>query len=218
MLKNQTTRTNRPAFTMLELIFVIVVLGILAAMALPRMDRDHRQEAADEILSSIRYTQHMALQDYKHIPDDPEWQQRFWKIMFAHCPANGLYYSIGSDDDMDSGGIFEQEEAAFDPLNGKRMFATNATCGNADINENILLGKRFGVSLQGTTGGCQVQHIGFDHLGRPHTGFGESSVADYASYMKVPCTMTFQMSDGETFAVTIEPETGHVSIVGQDAS
>lgn len=204
---------------MLELVFVIVVLGILAAMALPRMDRDHRQEAADEILSSIRYTQHMALQDYKHKSDNPKWQQRFWKIMFADCPANGLYYRIGSDDDMDSNGLFDEVEAAIDPLNGKPLFADNASCGNADINENILLGKRFGVSLKETAGGCaNIQYIGFDHLGRPHVSFGNSQIANYASYMKIPCTMTFEMSDGETFDVKIEPETGHAYIEGQESS
>jgi len=59
---------NKSAFTMIELILVIVVLGILAALAMPRVDRDSRQEAADNILSAIRYTQHLALMDNKTNP------------------------------------------------------------------------------------------------------------------------------------------------------
>jgi len=45
------------AFTMIELVLVIVVLGILAALAMPRLERDLRQEAKDNLLSAIRYTQ-----------------------------------------------------------------------------------------------------------------------------------------------------------------
>ncbi|MFT7880513.1 MAG: prepilin-type N-terminal cleavage/methylation domain-containing protein [Sulfurimonas sp.] len=216
MLNNRITRSNRAAFTMIELVFVIVVLGILAAMALPRMDRDQRQGAADEILSSIRYTQHIALQDYKHDSNDPKWQQKFWKIMFADCPANGLYYRIGSDESTGGNGLFAEAEAARDPLNRKPLFADNGNCGDDDINENILLGKRFGVSLTNTSGGCAgIQHIGFDHLGRPHVSYGASTIANYASYMDQRCTLSFSMSDGETFDITIEPETGYAEVVNR---
>ena len=71
----KTLHKHTKAFTMLELVFVIVVLGILAALALPRMDRDLRQEAKDNILSAIRYTQHLALMDNKTNPLDANWQR-----------------------------------------------------------------------------------------------------------------------------------------------
>ncbi|MGD9717776.1 MAG: type II secretion system protein, partial [Sulfurimonadaceae bacterium] len=50
----------KKAFTMLELVFVIVVIGILAAVIIPRMDRDNASEAAIELQSQIRYAQHLA--------------------------------------------------------------------------------------------------------------------------------------------------------------
>ena len=49
-------KMQKNAFTMIELVFAIVVLGILTAIGLPNIDKDNRQEAADIILSNIRYT------------------------------------------------------------------------------------------------------------------------------------------------------------------
>ena len=74
---------KKEAFTMLELVFVIVVLGILAALALPRIDRDLRQEAGDNILSAIRYTQHLALNDDKINPSINDWQKSLWQVRFT---------------------------------------------------------------------------------------------------------------------------------------
>ena len=115
---------SKPAFTMIELIFVIVVLGILASLAIPRLDRDLKQEAADTILSNIRYTQHLALMDDKHQYDNPKWQQRLWRIVFSTCSGNDRYFMVGADDNMGNANnaYFAKEEAAIDPSNGKSLF------------------------------------------------------------------------------------------------
>ena len=64
---------------------VIVVLGILAALALPRMERDYRQEAGDNILSAIRFAQHNALMDNVTEPSDAQWQRKFWRFGVRTC-------------------------------------------------------------------------------------------------------------------------------------
>ena len=210
---------KRSAFTMLELVFVIVVLGILAAFAMPRLDRDLKQEAADNILSAIRYTQHLALMDDKHKFDDPKWQRRFWRIMFAQCSDNKYFYKIGNDDDMDSTSTFEQSESAIDPSNGKMMYvANNGDCTGNTVSPNILIGKKYGVTVQNGTGGCTGKSIGFDHLGRYHVGFSASTKPNYSSYKNTACTLNFTMSDNSTFTITIEPETGYSYISNQSDS
>lgn len=213
--------TQRNGFTMLELVFVIVVLGILAVVALPRLDRDNSQGAANTVLSNIRYTQHLALNDYKHRFDSHQWQQRFWKIAFSTCANGDVFFRIGSDDDMDSGGTFEEAEAAIDPTTGKPIYAVDASadCENdTDVSSEIFLSHRFGVTAYDDSGCNDLSHIGFDHLGRPHQGFGNSASADYSSYMDTNCTFTFTMSNGETFGINIAQETGAVQIVGLDGS
>ena len=218
---NRNTYTKRNAFTMIELIMAIIVLGILAAVAIPRLDRDHKQHAADSILSNIRYTQHLAVMDYKHKFDNPNWQKRFWKIMFAACDNDDLFYRIGSDDDMDSAGTFDKDESAIDPISGLPIYLANNDLNCDDdltVSSEIFLSKRFGVTAIDTTGCNDVAHIGFDHLGRPHQSFGGSTKPDYGSYLNARCTFTFTMTNADTFSIHIEPETGHAFIDTQVGS
>jgi len=210
---------------MIELVFVIVVLGILAALAIPRMERDLKQEAADNILSAIRYTQHLALIDNKQKFDNPKWQQRFWRIVFGSCTGNDKYYMVGSDDDMtgSTNAYFTQDEAALDPVNGKSMFWTNGTdCstgGDNTVSKNIFISKKYGINAVTPGGGCTNLYLGFDHLGRPYnSGFPNSSVPNNSGTISSECTFTFTLSDGDNFKINIKPETGYAFIDGQTGS
>jgi len=215
------TYKTKFAFTMIELVMVIVVLGILASLAMPRLDRDLKQEAADAVLSNIRYTQHLALIDNKHSFSNPQWQRAFWKISFESCAGGGVFLSIGTD--IDYQGDTDRNEAALDPINLKPMFWTNTEActngGDNTVSPDIFLTKKYGVTAVNGTQGCNgIQHIGFDHLGRPHVSFSASTTPNYSSYMNSVCRFTFTMSNSETFAIDIRPETGYANIVGQDGS
>ena len=216
---------NRLAFTMLELVFVIVVLGILSALALPRLDRDLKQEAADSILSDIRYTQHLALVDDMHDYKNPLWQKAFWRIGFESCASSsGMYEYIGSDDNL--GGGIDDKESATDPANGKKMIWTGASCsngGDASTSDRIFLTTKYGINTITWTGSCSAaQYVGFDHVGRPHQGFAGAPTSgekpDYSSYLATACTILFNMIDGNSFSISIQPETGYAQIVGQPDS
>ncbi len=220
-------KKNRLAFTMIELVFVIVVLGILAALAMPRVDRDLRQEAADHVLSVIRYTQHLAVNDDIHDFSDRQWQRRYWRIVFNNCgDPSKFYYMIGSDADNSgsNNAFFARGEGAIDPANSNEMFGNALLCnadGGAGISENIFITRKYGVTNVVSAGGCNGnggRYIGFDHLGRPHYGFGLSPDPDSTSYMRQICTFTFTMSDNTTFDIDILPETGYAEIRDQNGS
>lgn len=217
---------KKRAFTMIELVMVIVVLGILAALAMPRMDRDFRQEAADNILSAIRYTQHLALLDDKTNPFDANWQQTLWQIRFTNSSAD-WFYTVASN--MDHGANLDQNESAIDPANGKYMHSANASPADSDESPNIFLTHKYSIStvdfancnvLTGSAGTSgTVQHIAFDHLGRPHRGvFGATHL--YDTVMHGDCNITFDFTGGsfESFSIIIEKETGYAYIDGQDDS
>ena len=211
---------------MVELIFVIVVIGILAALAIPRLERDLRQEAAINILSAIRYTQHLALIDDKTDPTQPKWQQRFWRLYFGTCNG-GKFYAIGSDNNMESASNARVDfnESAIDPANGKRIWAHDGSgCSGShamsEISPNIFIGKKYGIDT--ISGGCgNVKYVAFDHLGRPHgSGFSTSASPDYSSYMTTDCNFTFSSSSNafDPFSIIIEKESGYAYIEGQEGS
>jgi len=84
----------RKAFTMLELVFVIVVIGILSMAIIPRVQTNPVREAAIALVSDIRYAQHLSLVDDKfEVTNTTSWYKNRWQIVFV-----GNTYSILSND------------------------------------------------------------------------------------------------------------------------
>lgn len=217
---------HRHAFTMLELVMVIVVLGILAALAIPRLERDVRQEAGDNILSAIRYTQHLALMDNKARLDpgtNKNWQMSFWMMRFVNNGGDWQYI-IASNTDY--GANLDKIEAAIDPANGKYFYASSNTPAS-DESPSSFISKKYAINavdftnctvLTGSTGTSNGQHIAFDYQGRPHKGvFGATNTL--STLMHEDCTITFKFEDGsDDLNITILKDTGYAYIVGENAS
>ena len=220
-------KMKRTAFTMLELTMVIVVIGILAALALPRVERDIRQEAGDNLLSAIRYTQHMALMDDVTDPRVTNWQRAFWRFGFQKCSDNGYFYTISSDESRE--GNIDAGEEAVDPINGLSLNGNNGLDCMKTVQDgsspNIFITKKYGISFpNGVTfsncGASTGNYIGFDHMGRPHRGFTGSTTADYSTVLQSDCTITlkFDDTDIEDLVIIVEKQTGHTFISGQEDS
>jgi len=204
------------AFTMLEAIMVITVIGILAAVAIPRLQTDTTQEAADQILSDIRYTQHLALTDDVTNPNNTNWQRAFWSMRFTGCDGGtNWFYIIGSDKSYE-GNIDVNTEAAIDSLSGKPMRGDCIAGNDGTKSSKIFITDKYGISNVTFTGSCNgAQHIGFDRLGRLHQSFTASTAPNYASVLRSLCTIIFTHPNGN-FSINIQPETGYAYIVGQE--
>ncbi|HFD14502.1 MAG TPA: type II secretion system protein [Epsilonproteobacteria bacterium] len=208
---------KRQAFTLIELVFVIIVISILASLALPRLDRDVKLEAGDNILSAIRYTQQLALIDNK-VSTSATWQRTLWAIRFTG--GANAFYTIATDDNNNS--AISKDESAIDPANGKYLYNSSGVFANIAGNEspNIFLGYKYSINAINFAGGCaNAQHIAFDHLGRPFNNIGAAGW-NYATIMQADCNLTFGFSDNSigNLTITIEKQTGHAYIVGQPNS
>ncbi|MFZ5375787.1 MAG: pilus assembly FimT family protein, partial [Campylobacterota bacterium] len=109
---------KRSAFSLLELIFVIVVIGILAAFSIPNMSYSPIQQVGEQVASHIRYTQHLAMSDDKYDPSDATWYREKWQIRFRRL-MNENGYVVFSD--LDQNRNTDTAEIAVDPLSGERL-------------------------------------------------------------------------------------------------
>ncbi len=219
---------KKSAFTLIELVFVIIVLGILASTAMDSMDRDLKQEASETILSHIRLAQQLALNDNKHRSDNnSSWQMAYWQFAMKSC-GDDIAYRVGSDISL-GGGIngLGKSESAINPSDGKYIFSVNCSSLENDETPSVLLTKKFGIKNSGviTSGGCTKKQILFDYLGRPHSGNSTYNTPFFQNIMMQDCNLTFilqtdQDNDGnpDSFTIIIEAETGHSFIVGEDNS
>ncbi|MBE2984856.1 type II secretion system protein [Campylobacter sp. RM6883] len=230
---------SKRAFTMIELVLVIVIAGILAALAMPRLKRDNLREAAEQIITHIRYAQHLALQDDKFKFDskgDPqkEWYKKRWNLTFNNTSVTNcnidkknksswkyhIYHDIAKDG---TGNLNSVSEAASNIIkNGHLLSAgwqgiSKVACKKVDQSLNI--GKRYGVTnvtLEGSCGRNRSQTISFDELGRPmrtvSTTNGGGSARGYDRLLKDSCRIN--LSDGSsTVSILVHQNTGYACIL-----
>ncbi|MDO9266861.1 MAG: type II secretion system protein [Sulfurimonas sp.] len=215
----------KKAFTMMELIFVIVIIGILAAVVIPRTGSNKLREAAIQVVSHIRYTQHLAMVDDKFDADDSNWHKRRWQLLFGTSATHtngGVAYSIFSDSLTFSGnpGI---SELAKNPMDSSKLL-TGGFAGvisyatDSRVTRELNIGEKYGITSVTTTGCGDAIRIAFDYLGRPIKGDISDDAAPYISSGTTTSLLTAQckfilISDEGSLDIAIEPETGYAHIL-----
>lgn len=223
MITKNSIHSFKKAFTMLELVFVIVVIGILAAVIIPNTRTNPLQEAAIQLLSDIRYTQHLAMVNDTYDPNDANWYKRRWQIVFS----SGIYtggteaYTIFSDRAGNATGDAQESEIAINPQNSTQIMtggygnaaAIDFTSAGFKGMKKLNIGYSYGVTS--VTLSCGGARISFDHLGRPLKGDLSSMTGPYSAgtqrLLTQNCLIT--LTDGsDSSYITIAPETGYACI------
>ena len=220
----------KKAFTMLELVVVIVVIGIIAVAALPRINDDHIAEAADQVMSHIRYTQHLAMQDSK-VGDGDKWYKKRWSITFTRASfcrgTNEWRYSVYHDDGDTTGNLNSANEVARDPLDPNKFMSSgwagisDANCANVSSKYNLAT--KFGITnveLRGVCGDSNLQTISFDEFGRPMRGVSTTGTSATRGYDRLihngqNCQIVLSTAK-KTATITVTPETGFLQVAFAD--
>ncbi|MDR3346446.1 MAG: type II secretion system GspH family protein [Campylobacteraceae bacterium] len=219
------------AFTIVELVFVIIVVGILSAILIPRMQSSRLYEAADQVTSHIRYTQHLAMMDDKFDPTggDANWFKKRWQIFFEQNDNKHWVYTIFSDDRIlgiyngipDYNAADAIDELATNPQDTSKRL----TGGREDIPANIVtkalnLSREYDINGIAFNAACNADgatRITFDYLGRPMVRNVNGYASPYpddrllASQNPDPCTITLTNGANENINITIQSETGFVN-------
>ncbi len=217
------------AFTMMELIFVIIVIGILSATMLPHFQDTSLRQAAQQVLSDIRYTQHLAMVSDKYDANDTNWYKKRWQIMFGSTNFSNHQISetIFSDFLGSSTGNPNESEIAISPLNPAQRMTGGYGSGSPvvlDINHaNFVgihamnLGETYGITDLTFSSSCTIsgsKRIAFDYIGRPLFGSLRTSTRPYQKerILKEICRITLIKGE-DNISIEIYPESGFAEII-----
>jgi len=224
----------KKAFTMLELVFVIVVVGILSYFVSTGFQRNPLREAADQVVSHIRYTQHLAMQDDKFDPNEQQWFMRRWtlrfqqNVVFGGIANNNIWaYTIFADLPNFAGHNPDLAGMAHNPEN-ITQYLSGGYDNTLDVNDvkamrTLQLGIKYGVTNITFGGGCRADtmFIHFDYLGRPMNSFPPAAsshayqppLAGWHYLLTNACQVILTDSIGNNITIAIEPETGYTHIL-----
>jgi len=225
----------KKAFTMLELVFVIVIVGIISVMIAPSFGGNKLRQAADQLISHIRYTQHLAMMDNKFDISDAVWYRKRWTIRFvedlsftnATCPNKNfnsvwsyMIYENTSCTTPTCNTNPNISEFARDPLDNNTFLSggyNNVLCvDNSDntvdkkSSSKMRLADEYGITNVTFGGGCRssTTYISFDHIGRPFNSYPRYAPYAYSTtgYPRlIVNTCNIILSDG-TNSITIAVE------------
>jgi prepilin-type N-terminal cleavage/methylation domain-containing protein len=209
-------------FTLIELIFVVLVIGILSAVLAPRFNRPTIDQAVNQIVSHIRYTQHLAMLDNKFDPTDQFWYRQRWQIQFQ-TTSGEEYYTIYSNRD-EAGTNAIQNDIARNPLNPQQLFTgrKDISTNTAKYDKNMNLTEKYGITDISFSNSCSYRRskrISFDYLGRPL--YGNPIALDHIyidgvtgnRLIQTQCVITLTDIDRNSRQIAIEPETGYTHIL-----
>lgn len=209
----QGIRMKRTAFTMLEIIVVLVVIGILAVNTMPSFQRDNAAEVTVKLADHIRYTQHLAMVEDKYDPTRANWHRERWRIEMR---GNGVYAIYDDSNATGTAGAPDQGEVPANPLDRSKVL-DGGISGLPNITQDMALNAALTFSAPcGATNGSLI--LSFDHMGRPMTGSRHLAPLPYSNnttqagrLLTAACTITVTVAGDTPTTITIQPETGYVS-------
>lgn len=222
----------KKAFTMVELVFVVVLLGLLSYFAWPKSYATKAFEAANQIVSHMRYTQHLAMSDDKYSTDDENWYKKQWKITFNNlnsadfktkCKGDeaGWRYAVYHNDGTDKSQPNSNDEVASNPGEPGKLLSACYTGLVSDTSSGLNLAKTYGITDIAFSG--DWVGILFDELGRAYSSAGAGSKTEPYSYAPLIkddatefATITLSAKDGSQAIIRIYPQTGFVCVDGAD--
>jgi len=225
----------KKAFTLIELIFIIILIGILSSVAASYFRDDKLALATYQVLEHIRYTQHLAISDHKFDPKEQNYAHQTdreeqyvgsyhlsrWKIVF-YKKSGIVYYWVYSDRNRKSNcDITSHIEPAIDPLSSELLYyclppGCNATRNNEKLNLTSTYGIK-SVVQTGFTSSLPSGFLAFDEKGRPYNELETTASADkyekiYKHRITSETNITITGEDDRQAVITVYPETGYAEI------
>ncbi|ACM93468.1 N-terminal methylation [Nautilia profundicola AmH] len=187
-LTKQKNYNFSSAFTMIELLVVIIIIGIIVATLSFNFSPNRLQLATDQLIKDIKFTQSLALKDDKYQPfpkssssedqnQSKYWFKQWWQLRIGRTTNGNYFYEIFSDS-VNSSNIFDKtanplSEVALDPQTKK--YLTGNYSANTDEDLNL---SKMGISIikddnNNTLTSGSIRFV-FDNVGNVYLDEGTS--------------------------------------------
>ncbi|HBK1732666.1 TPA: prepilin-type cleavage/methylation domain-containing protein [Campylobacter jejuni] len=172
------------AFSLLEFVFIILILGIVFNLGSLYLKKDNLLEGAIQILNDIQYTQSLAMMQEGIRVDElaiakREWYKSRWQLYFINSAATNYEqtYTIFLDKNGDGNAnlgkteINIDREIAVDIINPKKLMNSGQSGvidkSDSKTTQRFNIFKKFGIKKVEFKGSCRGStRIVFDERGR----------------------------------------------------
>ncbi|QOG12057.1 pilus assembly FimT family protein [Arcobacter sp. FWKO B] len=200
----------KKSITLLEILFVLLILSIIYSIAIPKKIDSKLQKATEYLLVYLNYTRYLALIDNKYDPSDNLWFRKMYRLRFENCTSNigGLYFIVFSDENKS--GQAKKEDSIKDPLTFTHLYSRYNCDPKVDESKYVLLTKEFGVTKIDVS--CNttssIGQILFGNDGRIYSKVG-TQPSDFGKFeIKEQCFIHLYDKNRNKSTIIIEPHTG----------
>lgn len=202
----------KKSFSLIELIFVLVLIGITLSFTIPNRSYSDLDLATQRVITYLKHTRYLAMIDNKYQIDDPMWYKERWTLKFQNCSKSigGLYFVVFSDENRK--GSPNKDECAKDPLNSRWLYSHWDCNPSQDESKNILLTKKYGVTKVNISCNATstIGQISFDKTGQAHARLG-TKPEDIDKYrLNEKCFIRLYDKEENFKKIAIEPNTGYI--------
>ena len=206
----------KKTFTLIELIFTLVILSIIISLSIPKVQKTNLNLASKRIILYLKHTRYLAFVDNKYKNENTDfakmWYKERWTLKFKKCSKSigGLYFIVFTD--KNHKGSPNKKECAKDPITSKWLYSNYDCDASNDESKYILLTKEYGIKKVDIS--CNstntIGSISFGIDGEVYSKLGTKPNQKEKYKLTKTCYIKLYDEDNNFVNIAIEPHTGFI--------
>lgn len=203
---------KKNTFTLIEIVFVIILIGVITSFSISKNNINKLVLAKDQIIMHLKYMRYIAMNDNKYEHNNSLWYKKGWNLKFRYCDGkDDIHYYIYSDEDLT--GHVKEIETLKDPFTNQYIYSSIHCVDSIDRTNYTLLSKYYNIkkieiSCNETTSIGQVLYLDDGNI---YTKFSpDSNVSKNKYKLNEDCTIDLYDKQNNKQTITLDYRTGYV--------